>query len=207
MTISRDILLLTRIDKPALLRRLFHLACEYSGQILSFQKMLGKLHDAGNASTLAHYLELLSNAGMVAGIQKFAGRVVRQKASSPKLQVYNTALISGEGKYTLEKAKSDATYWGRLVESAVGMHLQNSIKGTKISLYYWREQNHEVDFILQLEKKLIAIEVKSGLKKEYLSGMTAFLLQYSNARPLLVGQDGISLEQFLLTPIERWFDL
>lgn len=206
-TISRDILLLTRIDKPALLRRLFYLGCEYSGQILSFQKMLGQLQDAGNASTLAHYLELLSGAGMVTGLQKFAGKMVRQKASSPKLQVYNTALISGQKQYTLQTAKADSAYWGRLVESVVAMHLLNAIKGTKIALYYWRERNHEVDFVLQFGKTLVAIEVKSGIKKALLSGMSAFLAQYPSAKPLLIGHDGIPLEQFLLTPIEKWFSL
>jgi predicted AAA+ superfamily ATPase len=168
--------------------------------------MLGQLHDAGNASTLSHYLELLSGAGMITGVQKFAGQTVRQKASSPKLQAYNTALISAQSQYTLQTAKADASYWGRLVESAVAMHLLNAIKGTKIALYYWRERNHEVDFIMQLGKKLLAIEVKSGIKKELLSGMSAFLAQYPSAKPLLIGHDGISLEQFLLTPVEAWFD-
>jgi NADH:ubiquinone oxidoreductase subunit K len=57
-SISRDVLLLTRIDKPALMRRLFELACSYSGQVLSYTKMLGPLQDAGNTTTLAHYLVL-----------------------------------------------------------------------------------------------------------------------------------------------------
>lgn len=84
-TISRDVLLLTRVDKPALLRRLFELGCAYSGQVLSYQKMLGQLQDAGNTTTLAHYLELLSGAGMIAGLQKFSLGVTRQRGSSPKL--------------------------------------------------------------------------------------------------------------------------
>ena len=67
-TLSRDILLMTRVDKPALLRRLFLLGCDYSGQILSYQKMLGQLQDAGNTTTLAHYLELLAGAGMLKGV-------------------------------------------------------------------------------------------------------------------------------------------
>ncbi len=53
--ISRDILLLSRVDKPALLRQLFRLGCDYSGQILAYNKMLGQLHDAGNTTTLAHW--------------------------------------------------------------------------------------------------------------------------------------------------------
>lgn len=63
-TLSRDILLLSRVEKPALLRQLFRLACDYSGRVLSYTKMLGQLQDAGNTVTLAHYLQLLSGAGL-----------------------------------------------------------------------------------------------------------------------------------------------
>src|ERR1043166_455764 len=115
-TISRDVLLLTRVDKPALLRRLFELGCRYSGQVLSYTKMLGQLQDAGNATTLAHYLDLLGGAGMLTGIQKFAGESVRQRGSSPKLQVFNTALMSAQSSYTFKEAKADREYWGHLVE-------------------------------------------------------------------------------------------
>jgi len=83
-TIARDVLLLSRVDKPALLRRLFELGCTYSGRILSYTKMLGQLQDAGNTTTLAHYLDLLAGAGMVVGLQKYAGGAARRRGSSPK---------------------------------------------------------------------------------------------------------------------------
>ena len=116
-TLSRDILLLTRVDKPALLRRLFQLGCSFSGQILSYQKMIGQLQDAGNTTTLAHYLELLTGAGMLTGLQKFAAHQVRERASSPKLQVLNTALITAQSRLTFDEAQKDREFWGRLVES------------------------------------------------------------------------------------------
>jgi hypothetical protein len=125
-TISRDVLLLTRVDKPALLRRLFQLACSYSGQVLSYQKMLGQLQDAGNTTTLAHYLDLLAGAGMVTGLQKYAGESVRQRGSSPKLQVLNTALMTAQSGLRLEEVRRDPDLWGRLAESAVGAHLANA---------------------------------------------------------------------------------
>ncbi|HLB42581.1 MAG TPA: ATP-binding protein [Gammaproteobacteria bacterium] len=201
-TLSRDILLLTRVDKPALLRRLFYLACHYSGQIFSFQKMLGQLQDAGNASTLAHYLDLLSGAGMVTGLAKFAGTKIRQKASSPKLQVFNTALMTSQTHYTLAEAQNDPAFWGRLVESAVAAHLINACKGTKIEVFYWRERGQEVDFVLQYGKTLVAIEVKSSLRKESLPGMQTFAQRFKPSYQLLVGEQGMSLEQFFLTPIQ-----
>src|SRR5271169_2929119 len=131
-TLSRDILLLTRVDKPALLRRLFQLGCAYSGQILSYQKMIGQLTDAGNTTTLAHYLELLQGAGMLAGLSKFARGLVRQRNSSPKLQVLNTALMSAQDSRSFAEARQDGNYWGRLVESCAGAHLLNTSFGTNI---------------------------------------------------------------------------
>ena len=203
-TLSRDILLLTRVDKPALLRRLFQLGCTFSGQILSYQKMIGQLQDAGNTTTLAHYLELLTGAGMLTGLQKFAAHQVRERASSPKLQVLNTALISAQSRLTFDEARKDREFWGRLVESAVGAHLINSAAGTGIELFYWRERGREVDFILRSGKTVVAIEVKSGSRKEGLPGMDAFDKAFKPKRKLLVGGDGIPLEKFLLTPAADW---
>lgn len=204
-TISRDILLMTQVNKPILLRRLFQLGCLSSSQILSYQKMLGQLQDAGNTTTLAHYLELLAGAGLLKGIDKFANHKARTKASSPKLQVFNTALFSAQSKKTFEEAKEDKEFWGRLVESAIGAYLINAIRGTQIELYYWREKNKEVDFILKKGSVLIAIEVKSSERREKLSGMDAFNKMYQPKKSLLVGYHGIKIEEFLSTPIEHWF--
>jgi predicted AAA+ superfamily ATPase len=161
-TISRDVLLLTRVDKPALLRRLFDLGCRYSGQVLSYTKMLGQLQDAGNSTTLAHYLDLLAGAGMVAGLQKYAGAAARSRGSTPKLQVLNTALMTAQSKRSLDEAKADREFWGRLVESAVGAHLANAAAVGECELFYWRERNREVDFVVRAGRTLTAIEVKSG---------------------------------------------
>lgn len=203
-TISRDILLLTRVDKPALLRRLFQLGCAYSGRILSYQKMLGQLIDAGNTTTLAHYLELLRGAGMLAGLSKYAHRQVRQRSSSPKLQVMNTALMSAQDHRSLKEARQDGDHWGRLVESCVGAHLLNSSYGTNIQVTYWRDRNQEVDFVLQQGKTTVAIEVKSGGRREVFPGMEAFARQFKPHRQLQVGGQGIPLEEFLSQPASYW---
>jgi uncharacterized protein len=199
-TISRDILLLTRVDKPALLRRMFQLGCAYSGQVLSYQKMIGQLTDAGNTTTLAHYLELLQGAGMLMGLSKYSFGQVRQRASSPKLQVLNTALMSALDPRSLAEARQDGNYWGRLVESSVGADWVNSALGTDIQIFYWRELNQEVDFVLQRGKNVVAIAVKSGRRREALPGMEAFAKQFKLNRQLLVGGQGIALEEFLSKP-------
>ncbi len=203
-TISRDVLLLTRVDKPALLRRVFELGSRYSGQVLSYTKMLGQLQDAGNATTLAHYLDLLAGAGLLVGIPKFAGQVVRQRASSPKLQVLNTALLTAPSLLSPEALRADHTAWGRLVESAVGAHLANAAASSEVELFYWRERNREVDFVVRAGQRLTAIEVKSGRAPEALPGMAAFTEAFAPARVLLVGGNGIPIEEFLARPASHW---
>lgn len=203
-TISRDILLMTRVDKPALLRRLFHLGCEYSGQILSYQKMIGQLQDAGNTTTLAHYLDLLSGAGLLTGLEKYAGKTHRKRGSSPKLVTQNTALMSALSGISYKEAIHDRQYWGRLTESAVGAHLINDTKGKSINVYYWLNRNQEVDFVLESGKTVVAIEVKSSKKKYTLEGMEEFCKTFNVKRKLLVGGQGINIEEFLSSPVEKW---
>lgn len=205
-SISRDVLLLTRVDKPALLRRLFELACRYSGQILSYTKMLGQLQDAGNTTTLAHYLDLLAGAGMVCGLPKYAGDVARSRGSSPKLQVLNTALMTAGSGLSLAAARADREFWGRLAESSVGAHLANTAMLGECTLHYWRERNHEVDFIVQAGQRLTAIEVKSGRAPQAHAGTAAFAQAFKPQRSLLVGGDGIALEDFLLQPARHWLE-
>ena len=203
-TISRDVLLLSRVDKPAVLRRLFQLGCSYSGQVLSFTKMLGQLQDPGNTTTLAHYLELLAGAGMVTGLPKYAGQVVRQRGSSPKLQVLNTALMSAQSGLTLKEARGDREFWGRLTESAVGAHLANAAATGQCILFYWRDRNREVDFVIQVGRVLTAIEVKSGRAPATQPGLEAFAAAFKPRRKLLVGGDGIPVEEFLMRPVGHW---
>lgn len=198
-TIARDILLSTRVDKPALLRRLFELACSYSGRELSYTKMVGQLQDAGNTTTLAGYLDLLAGVGMVTGLQKYAGEQVRRRGSSPKLQVYNTGLMSALASVPFTDARADRSWWGRLVESAVGAHLLALTAGEPEGVYYWRDRNREVDFVLERRGRLTAIEVKSGEATGEVPGIEAFMNAFPGVRPLLVGKGGVGVGEFL-----RW---
>ena len=204
-TVSRDIFLMTRVDKPALLRRMFLLACEYSGRELSYQKMTGQLQDAGNTTTLAHYLELLRGAGLATGLQKYAGESVRRRASSPKLLTLDTALVSALEASPFASVREDHEAWGRRVETAAGAHLFNSALGTGIAVEYWRDGNDEVDFVLHRSDQLLGIEVKSG-RKSPTRGLAAFRKAFPPARTLTVGTGGIPLEEFLSAPAEHWLN-
>lgn len=203
-TISRDVLLLTRVDKPALLRQLFDLACRYSAQVLSYTKMLGQLQEAGNTTTLAHYLSLLAGAGMVTGLQKYSGSEVRQRGSSPKLLVLNTALITATSGLGPAEARGPSDFRGRLVETAVGAHLANATSEGALRLYYWREGRHEVDYVAVAGERVIAIEVKSGSARARAPGLAAFARAFPTHRTLLVGGDGIPVDEFLSRPASEW---
>ncbi len=203
--IERDILALQRVDKPILLKRLFDLGSEYSGQILSYNKMLGQLQDAGNTTTLARYLDLLSMAGLVTGLSKYASHPHRRRASSPKLNVLNTALMSAHSGYAFEQARADRTFWGHLVESTVGAHLINTGR-PEHRIYYWRDSRSEVDFVLEHGRKLVAFEVKSGRRRGSMSGIDAFRKNFPVKASHIVGKGGIPISEFLLTPAREWFE-
>ena len=195
-SISKDILMMTRVDKPALLKRLFELGCLYSGQILSYTKIIGQLQDAGNTTTLANYLKLLSYCGLLGDLDKYAGDIIRKRGSSPKFQVYNNALITSQSNNTYEKAIVNPELWGRLVESSVGTHLINHSISERYNLYYWRDGNYEVDFVLEKGDKVIGLEVKSGIRADN-AGMGVFAERFHTEKVLLVGTGGIPYDEFL----------
>ena len=202
--IERDLLSMTRVDKPALLKRLFELGAAWSGQILSYTKMLGQLQDAGNTTTLARYLDLLAGAGLLAGLPKYASRPHR-RGSSPKLIVLNTALMTAGSGYAFDEAGADRSFWGRIVESAVGAHLHNTAT-SDIRLYYWRDGSLEVDFVLQRGPRLVAIEVKSGPRRASPRGLATFTERFQPQRSLIVGEGGVPPHEFLAAPAARWLE-
>ncbi len=201
-TISQDILMMTRVDKPALLKNLFEIGSQYSGQVLSYSKILGQLQDAGNTTTLSHYLELLSISGLLEGLEKYYTEKVRQRSSSPKFQISNTALLSAQVPHSFVEIKKNPEKWGRWVESVVGAHLLNFSKTEDIKLYYWRHVNDEIDFVVVHKEKVIALEIKSG-NTQKASGMIAFQKQFKPNKILLIGNSGLPWQEFIkINPIE-----
>lgn len=201
-TVSKDILLIERINKPALLRNLFELGCSFSGQILSYTKILGQLLDAGNTTTLSHYLNLLDNVGLLTGLEKFSRGKTMRRSSSPRFQVYNPALFSVLSGNSFADALSNHSIWGRHVESAVGAHLLIYSKTERFKLMYWRQGNYEVDFVLEHKQKIIGIEVKTG-PSEITKGMAQFNKLFHPYKTYLISQNGLSWQEFIkINPIE-----
>lgn len=195
-SISKDILMLTRIDKPALMKRLFELGCLYSGQILSYTKVMGQLQDAGNTTTLSNYLELLDTAGLLAGIEKYAADVIRKRSSSPKFQVHNNALISAQRNEFFNEILTNKEEWGRMVESCIGSHLINAGLVNNFKVHYWRHRNDEIDFVLEKRGKVIGLEVKTN-NTVSTGGMTAFSKMYNPDKVLMIGNGGLPWQEFL----------
>ena len=201
-TISKDILMLTRIDKPALLKNLFNLTASYSGRILSYNKMLGQLQDAGNTTTLAHYLNLLDAAGLSTGLKKIYKENHRTRSSSPKLQVYNNALISASNQKSFTEALNDPVFWGRIIESCVGTHLINKSAVQGFEVLYWRHVNNEVDFVLKHKDDIVGIEIKSSIAKPG-RGMEAFKNIFNPKRIYLIDNRTLSWQDFIqINPLE-----
>lgn len=200
--IERDVLSTKVVYKPALMRQLFDLGCAYSGMELSLNKMLGQLQDAGNVTTLSNYLNTLGEARLLCGLQKYAKDTARKYNSVPKLMVYNTALFSVQSGMTYETAFTTPKAWGRWVESTVGAYLLNQADELGFKLYYWRERDDEVDFIIEYNQQCIAIEVKSGRRTNN-QGLALFQKQFQPKRAFVVGSGGIPVEDFLTGDLER----
>lgn len=206
--IDRDIVELTRIKNPALMRQLIDLAPRYSGQIISYTKLLGKLQDKGNATTLAGYLNLLSDASLIVALDQYSRSPHRSKTSPPKLIVLNTALMTATSGYSFQEARADRSFWGRIVESAVGAHLQNT-RDTATHIHYWRRDSgkYEVDFVISRGPHLLGVEVKSG-NKRVRRGLDEFKARFNNARIMEVGPgvNAIPLNEFFSLTADEWIE-
>ena len=203
-TINKDILMDSPISKPALLRQTFEQSVAYSGKILSLTKMLGALQDAGNTVTLAGYLNLLGDSGLVTGLQKFSMDVARKRASIPKYQVFNNALLSVQSGLTFQEAVSDSKQWGQIFESAIGAYIVSEAFVHRFEVYYWRDGNDEVDFILKKNKKIVALEVKSNGESQT-TGMERFCKLFHPTASFIVGENGIKPEFFLGMDLRQLF--
>ena len=203
-TLSKDILMMTRVDKPALLRQVFELGCSYSGQILSYTKLLGQLQDAGNTTTLSHYAQLLDSAGLLSSIDKYAVDKARQRGSIPKWQVQNSALFSVFSPYSFEQTRANPAEWGRWVETAIGAYLNQAAQLKQVELFYWREGNEEVDFVIRRNRQVIGLEIKSG-RTQSAPGMATFQRKMNPAKVLLVGNSGIPWVDFLRADVTALF--
>ena len=203
-TINKDILMDTPISKPALLRQTFELGAAYSGGLLSLNKMLGSLQDAGNTATLAGYIHLLDESGLLCGLQKFSIDTARRKASIPKLQLYNNALKMVYSPFTFEQAILDRKAWGHIFESGIGAYLVSQAFIHRFEVFYWRERNDEVDFILRKKGSVIAIEVKSNAEKQT-EGLEKFRQLFNPQSSFIVGDGGIGVEDFFSMDIRKLF--
>lgn len=205
--IARDVLLHARVTKPLPLRQLLRLGCEHSPGIVSHNRMLKRLEDVGNATTLGHYLELLEGVGLLAGLQKHHPDPCRIRKSIPKLQVFNTAPMSALSGLSFADARKDHEFWDRLVGSAVGAHLVNAQACHDCTVRYWRENNEGVDFVVGADGELLAIEVTTGPVPPNLRGISAFRKRHPDAGGLAVGNHATSVEDFLARPVSEWVNL
>lgn len=199
--IDKDVVLTSNIYKPALMKRTFEVGCSYSGELLSLTKMIGQLQDAGNVTTVAGYLDILSQCSLLTGLQKYAIDNARKYNSIPKFQVYNNALLTAYKGRSFEKDRIDTEVWGRWVESAIGAFLVSQAEELDYEVFYWRERNDEVDFVLVSDDVTLAIEVKSG-KRGMNSGLPSFVKLFHPTRAFVVGTGGIALEDFLSSNLE-----
>jgi predicted AAA+ superfamily ATPase len=182
--IGKDILQSRTVAKPALFRQAFEILCAYPAQEISYTKLLGQLQDGGNTDLIRHYIELYGAAFLLHALQKYSAKTWLSRSSSPKMLPACPALYSLVAGVSVA---TDAEQRGRAFELAVGAELMQQPG----QLFYWRERNDEVDFVLQYPDRLYAIEVKSARKKSG-RGLEAFCRQAPQALRVIVTPDNFA---------------
>lgn len=203
--IEKDVIMTSNIYKPTLMKQLFELGCSYSSEQISLTKLLGQLQDAGNVTTLSSYLEVLGQCNLLTGLHKYAFDEARKRQSIPKILTYNNALMTAYRGKGLERDMADPMVWGRWTESAVGAYLLDFAEEQGAHVYYWRDRNDEVDFIVECQGDVVAIEVKSG-RRGMNSGLPEFVRRYYPHRSFVAGTDGIPFATFFQMDLATLFE-
>lgn len=202
-TLARDILEDVRIAKAALMNRTLAVASARSGEEMSHTKLLTELQGpVGNVMTLSSYLALFHQSGLLGTLEKYEGGKLRRRSSIPKFQVHNNALCAALGAETFSDVRNDADLWHKRVRSAVGAYLASLAYRNGDELFYWRESDAEVDYVLHARSGVLAIQCEGGRRAD--KGLEAFGRKFSPNATLIVGSGGMPLEMFLQTDPLTW---
>lgn len=187
--IGRDILQLSPVENPALLRQVFSVCLCHPAQVISLNKIQGQLQDKGALATIQHYIDLLSLGFMVTGIQKYSSQVIRTKSSPPKIIIHDNALIRAFERPIQESPSRERM--GFYFENAVGSRLIEAGWDT----YYWKDRNLEVDFVaIGPNGEKWAIEVKLTAPDERdLKGLKVFCERNPEFTPCVVCPEPVAI--------------
>jgi predicted AAA+ superfamily ATPase len=174
--VGKDILQNRTVKSPSLFRQAFDLLISYPAQEISYTKLLGQLQEKGNTDLIKYYIKLYEGAFLIKALEKFSTNAVKVKSSSPKILPLCPAFY-----YAHLLADYSAKERGRVFELIVGAQLAR----LGLDLFYWREKNDEVDYVLKRGKKIWAIEVKSGQKKST-RGLEKFKEKFSGAKLVIL---------------------
>ncbi|MBU6155180.1 MAG: DUF4143 domain-containing protein, partial [Bdellovibrionales bacterium] len=174
--IEKDILLNQTVKSPALFKQAFEILMAHPAQEISYTKLLGQLQDKGNTDLIKHYLHLYEGAFLVKALEKFSTNPLKKRSSSPKVLPLAPALF-----YVTVLEPYSAEDQGRVFELLVGSQLVR----TGYELYYWRDKNLEVDYVLKKGRRIFAIEVKSGRGRSS-KGLEAFKTIFPESIPVLI---------------------
>jgi predicted AAA+ superfamily ATPase len=187
--IGRDVLALTSIRKPALLRQVFGIAASSPAQIVSLQKIQGSILDRGALETIAHYLSLLEEAYLAVALPKYSSKAHRRRSAPPKLIILNNAILAAMDPRGAPKLMLDPARFGAWIENACLAHAWNA--GQRVS--YWREEPLEVDAVIEGSWGSWAIEVKTGnFRASDVRGLLEFARRHTAFRPLMICDEGAS---------------
>jgi uncharacterized protein len=197
--IGRDILMMENVRKPALLRQTFAICIGHPAEIISLQKISGRLLEKGSMQAVAHYLNLLEEAGLVAAVGKYSDKPIRVRSSPPKFVVLNQAMLSSMENINPPVQSAEPDRFGRWMENACMAHAWNAGQ----AIHYWRTEPLEVDMILSGSWGKWAVEIKTGnYSLNELKGLFEFCRLYKKFKPLLLcdaGKESIATQAGIKT--------
>ena len=179
--IEKDILLYQNIKNPSLFRQAFEIIMAYPAAEISYNKLLGQIQEKGNIDLVKYYLSLYEGAFLLRVLHKYSENTLKIKSSSPKILPLAPCLY-----YLTLRSPYSSQERGRVFELVVGSILNRL--SFEYEMYYWRESNSEVDYVLRKGKNVIAIEVKSGKKKSD-KGLLAFKEKFPHAKILIIDSE------------------
>lgn len=208
--VERDVRQLSQISDLVAFRNLTQLAALRTSQLLVISSLA---RDAKmNAVTASRYIDLLEASFLVRRLPPFLKNRSARLVKSPKLFLTDSGLASFLcGVHDIGPSQSEPlrgplfeTYIVQNLAALLECHLPNS------QMSFWGEQGrHEVDVVLEVGRKVLAIEIKAATRwsDHDLAGLRAFqdrtpgalaVLAYNGELPVVLGDNMYALPLGLL---------
>jgi uncharacterized protein len=180
--IDKDVRDIANISDLENFQNVYKLLAYQSSNMLNFSNIAG---DIGlDTKTIKKFFTVLEMTYHYKKLFSFRENFKAKISKTPKLFSIDTGMLNHLLNNFEKDEMLNSGHWSKILETWVFSELYKQIKNSspKRDLYFYRTRNDsEVDFVIQVGKQLIPIEVKSGyqVKPMQLRSMKTFIDDYS----------------------------